>query len=153
MTDFIDPTNPVVALCAAGMASEGTPDDARRLFEQAWAARRDDYDAAVAAHFLARHQPTPAETLRWNALAVRHAQAVADGRADGLLASLYLNLGDAHANVGDREGAAAAAGRAAAALTAVPPGGYREFVALGIRRLAARVAGAADGAPDGVPAA
>ena len=30
-TDFIDPTNPVVALCAAGMAAEGTPDEARRL--------------------------------------------------------------------------------------------------------------------------
>ena len=146
-TDFIDPTNPVVALCAAGMAAEGTPAEARRLFERAWAARRDDYDAAIAAHFLARQQPTPELTLRWNALAVRHAEAVADGRAAGLLASLYLNLGDAQAKVGDVAAAAAAARRAAAPLAAVPPGGYREFVALGIRRLAARVGGAADGEP------
>jgi hypothetical protein len=138
-TDLIDSTNPVVALCAAGMAAEGTPAEARRLFDRAWAARRDDYDAAVAAHFLARHQPTPAKALHWNALAVRHAEAVADGRAAGFLASLYLNLGDAQANVGDTVAAAESARRAAAHLVALPAGGYREFVALGVRRLAARV--------------
>jgi hypothetical protein len=121
------------------MALEGKPAEARRLFEQAWAARRDDFDAAVAAHFLARHQPTLAETLHWNTVAVRHAEQVADGRAAELLASLYLNLGDAQRNVGDLVGAAASAQRAAANLAALPPGGYREFVAFGIRRLEARV--------------
>ena len=141
-SDLIDPTNPVVALCAAGMAAEGTPTEARRLFEQAWAARRDDYDAAIAAHFVARHQATAADALHWNALAVRHAEAVADGRASGLLASLYLNRGDAQANVGDVPAAAAAVRRAAEHLAAVPPGGYRQFVALGIRRLAERLGGA-----------
>jgi len=146
-TAFIDPTNPVVALCAEGMAAEGTPSEARRLFERAWAVRRDDFDAAVAAHFLARHQPTPTETLHWNALAVRHAEAVADGRAAGLLASLYLNLGDAQANVGDVGSAAASARQTAAHLAAVPPGGYREFVALGVGRLTARVTASDDREP------
>lgn len=138
ITEAIDPTNPVVALCAAGMAAEGTA-AAGRLFERAWAARRDDFDAAVAAHFLARHQTSVAETLRWNALAVRHAEAVVDGRAAALLASLYLNLGDAQANVGDVPAADESARRATAHLEALPAGGYREFVALGVRRLAARV--------------
>lgn len=138
MSDVIDPTNPVVTLCAEGMAVEGSPDDARRLFAQAWAARRDDYDAAIAAHFLARHQRTPSDTLHWNALAVRHAEAVGDGRADGLLASLYLNLGDAQANAGDVAAAAASARLAADHLAMVPPGGYRDFVAFGVERLAAR---------------
>ena len=146
--DSIDPTNPVVALCAEGMAAEGTPAAARRLFERAWAARRDDYDAAIAAHFLARHQPTPGETLYWNALAVRHAETVSDGRAAGLLASLYLNLGDAQANVGDAAAAAASARRAARHLAAVEPGGYREFLALGIRRLGARVGVEREADPD-----
>ena len=136
---MIDPTNPVVALCAEGIAREGTPAEARRLFEQAWAIRRDDYDAAIAAHFIARHQLTPADVLHWNALAVRHAEAVPNGRAAELMASLYLNLGDAHANVGDVAAGAEAVRRAADHLAALPPGGYREFVAMGIRRLAARV--------------
>ena len=141
---MIDPTNPVVALCAEGMAREGTPAEARRLFEQAWAIRRDDYDAAVAAHFIARHQPTPADVLHWNALAVQHAEAVQDGRAAALMASLYLNLGDAHANAGDVAAGAEAVRRATDHLAALPPGGYREFVAMGIRRLAARVGEAND---------
>src|SRR5688572_16503070 len=144
-SDLIDPTNPVVALCSEGMAAEGTPAEALRLFERAWAARRDDYDAAIAAHFVARHQASPEDTLRWNALAVRHAEAVTDGRAAAFLASLYLNLGDAQANVGDVAAAAAAVRRAAAQLAAVPPGGYREFVAMGIRRLAERVGVASPG--------
>ena len=137
--ELIDPTNPVVALCAEGMAAEGTPDGARRLLEEAWEARRDDFDAAVAAHFLARHQSTPLETLRWNALAVRHAEAVSDSRAGALMASLYLNLGDSQANVGEVAAAAASAKRAEKHLDELPAGGYREFVALGVRRLRERV--------------
>lgn len=139
MPEPLDPTNPVVALCAAGMAVEGTPAEARHLFEQAWAARRDDYDAAVAAHFLARHQETAADALHWHALAVRHAEALRDGRADALLASLYLNLGGAQATLGDAVAAGVSARRAVEHLAALPAGGYRDFVAFGVRRLAARV--------------
>ena len=56
---MIDPHSPVARLCAEGMALEGTPAEAMRRFEAAWSARTDDYDAAIAAHFLARHQATP----------------------------------------------------------------------------------------------
>lgn len=138
-SETIDSTNPVVALCAEGMALEGTPDEARRLFEQAWAARRDDYDAAIAAHFLARHQATPADTLHWNVLAVQHAEAVTEHRAAGFLASLHLNLADAQSNVGDTSASAESVRRAAGHLSSLPPGGYRDFVAMGIHRLAARL--------------
>ena len=79
---MIDPTNRVVALCAEGMAMEGSPADAMRLFEEAWASRTDDFEAAIAAHYVARHQPTPADTLHWNALAVHHAELVLDRRAE-----------------------------------------------------------------------
>ena len=142
--ETIDPTNSVVALCVAGIAVEGTPAEALRLFEQAWSARRDDYDAAIAAHFIARHQLSPTMTLHWTTLAVRHAEAVEDGRAAGLFASLYLNLADAQADVGDAAAGAESVRRATAHLAALPSGGYRELVALGIRRLAARL-GVTDG--------
>jgi hypothetical protein len=134
----IDPDNPVVALCSAGMEREGTPDEARALFEQAWAARRDDYDACIAAHYMARHQPTPADTVHWNACALQHAAAVTDGRADELLPSLYLNLADSLAAVGSAADAGVAAERAAQHLDVLTPGGYRDFLAAGIRRLQAR---------------
>jgi tetratricopeptide (TPR) repeat protein len=140
----MDLSNPVVALCAQGMAVEGTAEEALRLFELAWAIRRDDFDAAIAAHFLARHQPTDDATLHWNALAVEHAEAVTDGRAAELLASLYLNLGDAHLKLGQHTSARNAARRAAEHLEAQPPGGYRDFVAMGIDRLTHRLAAAQD---------
>jgi hypothetical protein len=135
----MDPSNPVVALCAQGMSVEGTPHEARRLFEQAWEIRRDDFDAAIAAHFLARHQSSAEATLHWNALAVEHAESVPDDRCAELFASLYLNLGDSHARLGQREPARIAARRAAEHLAALPAGGYRDLVAMGIDRLTHRL--------------
>lgn len=135
----IDPENPVVALCAAGIQLEGTPAAARSLFEQAWSARRDDYDASIAAHFLARQQATPADALHWNEVAVERAEAVTDGRAEELMASLYLNLGDAQLSSGNRAAAAVAVERATASLCALGAGGYRDFVELGIQRLRRRI--------------
>jgi uncharacterized protein HemY len=75
----MDPNNPVVVLCAAGMAVEGVPGEALALFEQAWDARQDDYDACIAAHFLARQQPTADATQQWNLVAVRHAEGGISG--------------------------------------------------------------------------
>ncbi|MDQ6611264.1 MAG: hypothetical protein M3Y64_02435, partial [Gemmatimonadota bacterium] len=60
-----DSSNPVVALCVAGMRVDGEPAKARALFEQAWLLRQNDFDASVAAHFLARHQPSDQDTLHW----------------------------------------------------------------------------------------
>jgi hypothetical protein len=143
----IDPDNPVVRLCAEGMAIEGDASAARELFAKAWALHRDDYEASIAAHFLARHQATADDTLHWNALAVRHAEAVGDDRVDDLLASLYLNLGESYRIVGRKEEAAAALTRASAALPALPPGGYRDFVATGIDRLRLQLSSTTDRAP------
>lgn len=134
-----DADNPVVRLCAAGMAVAGDRTAARALFEQAWAIRRDDYDASIAAHYLAQVEESPHETLRWNLLAARHAESVAGDRALGFLASLYLNLGESHRQVGEWHQAQEAVARARAALAHLQPGGYRDFVAAGIGRLAERL--------------
>ena len=44
---MIDPNNPVVKLCIAGMQAEGEGDHelARGLFVQAWGVAGDDYEA------------------------------------------------------------------------------------------------------------
>jgi len=137
----IDPTNPVVALCAAGMVCDGAPGEARHLFEQAWSARRDDYDAAIAAHYLAREQPTPLLTLDWNMRAVEHCERVTDDRAVELLPSLYLNLADSLLQVRRWEEARLIAERAAESLPRLPAGGYRTLIAQGIARLQEKLAG------------
>lgn len=121
------------------MACEGEPETARLLFQKAWDTRRDDYDAAIAAHYLARHQPTPFLVLDWNVRAVTHRECITDGRATDLLPSLYLNLADSLLAVGRRAEACVAAERAGEHLPALRANGYRSFVALAIARLQERL--------------
>jgi hypothetical protein len=131
----IDPANPVVALCAAGMERDGVPEEAMSFFERAWAARRDDYDAAIAAHYLARHQPTPDATHHWNALAVAHAERVPRDRISELLPSLYLNHASSLATLEQLAAARRALDLAAEHLAALPDDGYRAMLSRGIDRL------------------
>ncbi|MEO5815104.1 MAG: hypothetical protein ABIT20_07480 [Gemmatimonadaceae bacterium] len=134
-----DQGNPVVVLCAAGMAIEGEAEKARQLFEQAWDARTDDYDASIAAHFLARHQPSAERRVHWNALAARHAEAVTDGRTDQFKASLYLNLADALLVAGEHAAARDALATAQSHVGALPDDGYRTFVQRGLAGIERRL--------------
>jgi tetratricopeptide (TPR) repeat protein len=130
----VDPNNPVVKLCIEGMqaAADGRDIDARRLFEQAWAARSDDYDACVAAHFLARQQETDEDALRWNQVALEHASAVADDRVESFYPSLYLNMGRSHEDLGEVEQARRYYEMAAASVGALARGDYGDVVRSGI---------------------
>ena len=130
----MDPNNPIVQLCVEGMKAEGAGrhDEARALFTQAWEAHTDDWEACVAAHYLARHQPTPQDTLRWNQLALRRAEAVTDDRVDGFFPSLYLNLGHSHEQLGNVSEARRYYGLAAAQSVALPDGRYAGIVQQGI---------------------
>jgi tetratricopeptide (TPR) repeat protein len=132
----VDPNNPVVKLCARGMQAEceGRNDIARRLFEQAWAERSDDYDACIAAHYLARHQDSSQDTLRWNQVALHHADAVGDERVRGFYPSLYLNLGHAHEQFGDHDQAARYYQLAAQRTGELPEGSYADMVRDAIAR-------------------
>ena len=138
----IDPNNPVVLLCVAGMERDGVPEEARQLFQQAWDARRNDYEAAIAAHYLARHQATPADTFHWNALAVSHAERVTDGRVTEMFPSLYLNLADSLMTLMRFDEARATIARAREHLATLPSDGYHEFLSHGIDRLQARLGAA-----------
>lgn len=139
---MIDPTNPVAKLCGEGMQAEaaGRWAEARSLFEQAWAARTNDYEAAIAAHYVARQQPTPEEALRWNEIALDAARAVKDGSADGFYASLYLNVGKSHEDLGALGEARRYYVLAAKAAEGLPDDPYGQVVRGGIARGLARTA-------------
>lgn len=99
----MDLNNLVVRLCVEGTRAEfeGRIETARTLYIQAWAAVRDDYEACIAAHYVARHQEDPQDRLRWNQEALVRADAVGDERVCGFYPSLYLNLGHAHETLGN----------------------------------------------------
>jgi hypothetical protein len=108
-TRFLKETaSSAVELCQAGIRAEfeGKIDAARSLFQQAWEAVTDDYEACIAAHYVARHAQSPQEALHWNQVALARADAVggdAVGGADRVQSfypSLYVNLGHAHEVLG-----------------------------------------------------
>ena len=78
-------------------------EDARRLYQQAWDAHTDSYEACVAAHYIARFQESPEEVLRWNQLALEHANAVNDDSVRDFYPSLYLNLGSSYEALGNQD--------------------------------------------------
>lgn len=103
----MDTNNPTIQLCLAGNRAEfeGKIDDARNLFWQAWETANDDYEACIAAHYVARHQ-NPQDTLHWNLVALAHAQASNDERIQSFYPSLYVNLGHAYEQLGQQAQAA-----------------------------------------------
>ncbi|MFJ8581336.1 hypothetical protein [Micromonospora sp. NPDC093277] len=138
---MVDLGNPVLKLCQDGMQAEaeGRPADARALFEQAWAGRTDNYDACVAAHYLARQQDNPEEILRWNQAALRHADAASDDKVAAFYPSLHVSVATAYERLGNTIAARAAFERAANHVAALPADAYGEHlraaIADGLRRL------------------
>ena len=99
----MDTNNPVVNLCIEGTRAEfeGRQNDAHALYWQAWEAVKDDYEACIAAHYVARFQTKPEEVLRWNRAALTHADAVKDGSVKEFYPSLYLNMGRSYELLGN----------------------------------------------------
>jgi tetratricopeptide (TPR) repeat protein len=137
----LDPNNPVVRLCIDGMACEQKGDlaKARALFEQAWAESADAFDACVAAHYVARRQDTPTDVLHWNQVALEKANEADAEAVRGFFASLYLNLGKSHEDLGNMAEAGDFYRLAQAAIDVLPEGGYREMVTDGVTRGLERV--------------
>ena len=137
----MDPNNPVVKLCAKGIEVEmqGRRDEARSLFLQAWELRQDDVDACVAAHYIARHQESPAETLRWNELALTHAIRASADSIRSFFPSLYLNLGKSYEDLGNSSRARELYEQGEQCVDDLPGGGYGEVVRRGLRDALERV--------------
>jgi hypothetical protein len=139
----VDSANPVVRLCADGMAGDPT------AFARAWEARVDDFDACVAAHYLARVQPDPQATFEWNARAIEHARLADPELVRAFMPSLYLNLGRSYEDIGDAARAADEYRRAESCLDALDDDGYGALVRRGVAAGLERTAGIASGGLDG----
>ena len=99
----MDLENPIIKLCIVGSQAEfrGKIDEARALYQQAWEAAQDDYEACIAAHYVAHLQVDPSQKLAWNQVALERANAVTDSRAQEFYPSLYLNLGQSYELLGN----------------------------------------------------
>jgi hypothetical protein len=99
----MDLDNPVIQLCIKGTQAEfkGQPDVAHAFYLEAWEMAQDDFEACIAAHYVARHQPDLQQKLHWNQIALDRAEAVTDGRVQTFYPSLYLNMGQSFELLGN----------------------------------------------------
>src|SRR5258705_3741073 len=98
-----NPHNNVIKLCLQGMAMEekGNPEEASRLFLQAWDESTNDFEKFTAAHYVARHQKTVADQLKWLETALHSALNVNDDAVKGAFPSLYSNIAKCYQELGD----------------------------------------------------
>ncbi len=102
-----DPNNNVVKLCVQGidMEGKGKPEEASRLFHQAWNEATNDFEKFTAAHFVARHQKSVPDKLKWAETALEFALKINDDTVKGAFASLYLNIAKSYEELNDFDNA------------------------------------------------
>jgi hypothetical protein len=98
-----DQDSNVVKLCVQGMCkeSEGKIDEAAKLFLNAWDEATNDFEKFTAAHYVARHQNTVADKLRWDETALGLALKINDDKIKGSYPSLYLNVAKCYEDLSD----------------------------------------------------
>ncbi|PKN98499.1 MAG: hypothetical protein CVU42_11800 [Chloroflexi bacterium HGW-Chloroflexi-4] len=99
--------NPVIQLCIAGTQAEfqNQIPTAKKFYKQAWKIHTNDYEACIAAHYMARHQKDPKVEFIWNKKALGYSSTCQDEQVSAFLPSLNLNMGKSFEKLGDHEAA------------------------------------------------
>ncbi len=97
------PTNTIVKRCLQGMAMEenGKPEEAGKLFLQAWNEATSHFEKFLAAHFVARHQKNVPDKLKWLETALHFALKINDVTVKSAFPSLYLKIAKCYEDLGD----------------------------------------------------
>lgn len=129
-----DPNNKVVKLCAQGMDMEGkgNPGAADRLFLQAWNEATNDFERFTAAHYVARHQKTVADKLKWDKTALQLALKINDDTIKATYPSLYLNIAKCYEELNDFDNAIKNYQLALSFTNLLPENGYGNMIKGGI---------------------
>ena len=101
------PNNNVVKLCIQGMDFEekSKPDEASKLFLQAWKEAANDFEKFIAAHFVARHQKNISEKLKWLQTDLQLALKVNDEAVNAAFPILYSNIAKCYEELIDLDNA------------------------------------------------
>jgi hypothetical protein len=101
------PSNNVVKLCLQGMAEEdrGEPENARKLFVQAWNEAANAFEKYLAAYYVARHQENDSDKLKWLETSFHFALEINDESVQAAFPSLYSNIAKCYEALGDARNA------------------------------------------------
>src|SRR5215213_6298861 len=102
-----NPSNNVIKLCIRGMDMEGKgePEEASRLFLQAWNEATNGFEKFTAAYYIARHQNKVADKLKWLETSLQFALKINDESVGAAFPSLYSNIAKCHENLNDFDSA------------------------------------------------
>ncbi len=97
-----NPNNNIVKLCLQGMGMEdkGKPEEASKLFLQAWSDATNDFEKFIAAHYVARHQKK-FNKLKWLETALQFALKINNDSVKSALPSLYLKIAKCYEDLSD----------------------------------------------------
>lgn len=100
-----NPNNPVVKRCIQGMNLEDQcePQKAIEVFLQAWNEATNGFERFIAAFYVARHQHTPADRLKWLETALQLALSLDDEAVKSAFSSLYSDIAKCWREIGDLE--------------------------------------------------
>ena len=102
-----DPSNNVIKLCLQGMDMEakGNPEEASRIFHQAWNEATNDFEKFTAAYYVARHQENVRDKLKWLETSLQFALKINDVTVKAAFPSLYLNIAKCYEDLSDVDNA------------------------------------------------
>jgi tetratricopeptide (TPR) repeat protein len=136
-----DPNNNVIKLCAHGMnmEAEGKAEEAHNLFQQAWNEATNDFEKFTSAHYVARHQKSIVDKLKWDETALQLALKLNDENIKASYPSLYLNIAKCYEDLED-PGTARINYQLALSFThLLPDDGYGRMIKSGIMKGIERV--------------
>lgn len=135
-----DPDNKINQLCAKGIEIEAAqPAEAKALFVQAWNEAITDVEKFTAAHYVARHQPSMEDKLKWDMTALNVALKINDDSIRAALPSLYLNIAKCYEDLNDFIAARKNYEAALLYQQNLPADGYGQMIKSGIKNGLERV--------------
>ena len=131
----MDEHNPIIKLVNEGMKSErkGKIERAQELFVKAWKTSSDNHEKCIAVHFVARHQNSPEDTLKWNIESLNRAKDAPQEKVKSYYPSLYLSIGISYENFGNHMEAKKYYNLAFEKISDLPTGKDSGFYSKGVR--------------------
>ncbi len=98
-----NPSNNVIKLCVQGMDMEGRgrPEEAIKLFVQAWDEATNDFEKFTAAYYVARHQESVPERLEWLQKALQFALEIDDETVRAAFPAVYTKIAECYDELHD----------------------------------------------------
>jgi rifampin ADP-ribosylating transferase len=121
------------------LEGQGKSEEARKMFTNAWNEATNDFEKFTAAHYVARHQKSVADKLKWDETALQLALKIDDSSVRETFPSLYLNIAKCYEDLNDIDNAKQNYQLALSFTNLLPDNGYGNMIKAGVTKGIERV--------------